>query len=241
MGGWWISDFMQDPDIDGKVWVVSWAVWVVLSICLHELAHGWTAIKLGDDTPTISGHMTWSPMVHMGPMSLVLFVLIGIAWGQMPFNPSKLRGKHAESLVAIAGPLMNLALTILALVLLVLWVPLSRGELIGSVTIQEPLASNMQIFLYLGAMLNIVLMVFNLLPIPPLDGGRIAANLVPAYGRLLMSETGRWVMLGVFILFFLFVGGLLFGIAMLSVEAISQGVWAILFPKMDVDSIFPFL
>lgn len=238
MRGWWISDLLGRDDINGQVWVVSWAVWVILSICLHELSHGWAAIKLGDDTPIISGHMTWNPMVHMGGFSLVVFIFVGIAWGLMPINPAKLRGKYAESVVAVAGPMMNLALAMLAMILLVLWVPLTQGQLIASVTISEPLATNMRTFLALGAMLNIVLMVFNLLPIPPLDGGRIAMNLVPAYGRMIMSKSGRWVMLGAFVLLFMFAGGLLFAIGMLSVEVISQGFWAIFFPNMDAPSNF---
>ena len=240
MDGWWISDLLSNQNINGQVWVVSWAVWVIGSICLHELAHGWTAIKLGDDTPIVTGHMTWNPIVHMGSFSLIVFLFIGIAWGMMPINPSRMRGKHAESIVSLAGPLMNLLLAIIAVMILVLWVPLSQGELIASVTIPEPLATNMRTFLYLGAMLNIVLMIFNLLPIPPLDGGRIAMNLVPAYGRMIMSETGRWVMLGAFVLLFMFAGGLLFGVAILSVEAFSQGFWAIFFPNMDIPTrLFP--
>jgi Zn-dependent protease len=234
MGGWWIADLLSDQTIDGRVWVVSWTVWVILSICLHELAHGWCAIKLGDDTPILAGHMTWNPMVHMGGFSLLMFLFIGIAWGAMPINPSKLRGRHSESLVAVAGPMMNLLLAIVALVLLVLWVPLTQGELISSVTISEPLATNMKTFLHLGAMLNIVLLLFNLLPVPPLDGGRIAMSFIPAYGRMLMSENGRWIVLGVFLLFFMFAGSILFALAGFSVNAVSHGVWAILFPNLSV-------
>ena len=238
MGGWWISDLLSDQSINGQVYVVSWAVWVILSICLHELSHGWAAIKLGDDTPIVTGHMTWNPLVHMGTFSIIIFVVIGIAWGLMPINPSKLRGKYAESIVALAGPMMNLALAMLALILLVLWVPLTQGELISSITIAKPLSTNMQTFLALGAMLNIVLMVFNLLPIPPLDGGRIALNLIPSYRRMIASETGRWVMLGAFVLIFMFAGGLLFAIGMLGVELVSSGIWAIFFPNMDAPSNF---
>jgi Zn-dependent protease len=173
-------------------------------------------------------------MVHMGGFSLLMFLFIGIAWGAMPINPSKLRGRHSESLVAVAGPMMNLLLAIVALVLLVLWVPLTQGELISSVTISEPLATNMKTFLHLGAMLNIVLLLFNLLPVPPLDGGRIAMSFIPAYGRMLMSENGRWIVLGVFLLFFMFAGSILFALAGFSVNAVSHGVWAILFPNLSV-------
>ncbi len=234
MSGWWISDILNAPDINGKVWVVSWIVWVIGSICLHELSHGWTAIRLGDDTPRLSGHMTWNPLVHMGGFSLIIFLLIGIAWGAMPVNPSRLRGKYGDAIVAIAGPAMNLLLAIGALVLLIIWVPLTQGQLIGSITVSDPLATNMRVFLALGAVLNIVLMIFNLLPIPPLDGGRIAMDLIPSFRNMLMSDTGRWVMLGAFVLVFVYAGDIMFGIGFKSVDAISMGIWKAIFPHMDL-------
>ncbi|MEX0876772.1 MAG: site-2 protease family protein [Phycisphaerales bacterium] len=231
--GWWITDLLNDPNINGRVWVVSWIVWVIGSICLHELAHGWTAIKLGDDTPIATGHMTWNPMVHMGMHSLLIFIFIGIAWGMMPINPSRLRGRYAESVVSVAGPLMNLALAVLSLVSLILWVPLAQGQLIGSVTISHPLSENMRTFLHLGAMLNIVLMLFNLLPIPPLDGGRIAMDIFPRYRLAMESESARWMVLGLFVLLFVFGGSLMFIFASLSVEGISDAAWSLFFPNLD--------
>lgn len=230
MSGWWIADYLNDPNINGRVWVVSWIVWVVFSICLHELAHGWTAIRLGDDTPRITGHMTWNPTMHMGMYSLLVFVFIGIAWGAMPVNPSKLRGRYAESVVALAGPIMNLLLAILALVLLILWVPLTQGALVSSVTISDPLATNMGTFLFLGAMLNIVLMLFNLLPVLPLDGGRIAMDIFPRYRQAMQSDTGRWIVLGAFLIFFIFVSPIMFPLARLSVQGITDAAWGLLFP-----------
>jgi Zn-dependent protease len=231
-GGWWITDLLNDPSINGRVWVVSWAVWVIVSICLHELAHGWTAIKLGDDTPRLSGHMTWNPMVHMGPFSLLMFVFIGLAWGMMPVNPNRLRGRYSDAIVALAGPLMNLVLATIAIVGLILWVPLSQGELISSVTISNPLALNMRTFLYLGAILNIVLMLLNLLPAPPLDGGRILMDVSPKFRSLMLTEHGRWIALGVLVIFFILGGALIYNLAGFTVHGISEFVWSVLFPNM---------
>ena len=231
-GGWWITSLLNDPSINGQVWVVSWAVWVVLSICLHELAHGWTAIKLGDDTPRLAGHMTWNPMVHMGPYSLLMFIFIGIAWGAMPVNPSKLKGRYGDAIVSLAGPLMNLILAALALIALIIWKPLCQGQIIGSVTIPHPLSINMNTFLHLGAMLNIVLMLFNLLPVPPLDGGRILMDLLPRYRRIIESENGRWLALGVFIIFFIFMSSLIFVLADAAISGITELFWGIFFPNM---------
>ena len=70
---WWVSDYYQhDPML-----LVSWIFWVVASIALHELAHGYVAIRCGDDTPYHSGHMTWNPLVHMGQTALIMFALFG--------------------------------------------------------------------------------------------------------------------------------------------------------------------
>jgi len=230
MGGWWITDLWSN--VNGPVLVVSWLVWVVFSITLHELAHGWVAIKLGDDTPIHSGHMTWNPMVHMGPYSLVALLLMGIAWGAMPVDPSRLRGKYADTLVSIAGPMMNLGLGLIALVGLILWEPLAGGYIFSSITIDEPLKTNLNIFLVSGAFLNFVLMLFNLLPTPPLDGGRMLMNLWAPYRRLMQSENGQWIGLGIFILFFVFGAPILFPVArelMFGVKDLAQGL---LFPSM---------
>ena len=230
MSGWWLTDLWSS--LHGQVLVVSWLVWVIVSIALHELAHGWTAIKLGDDTPIRTGHMTWNPMVHMGPFSFAALLLMGIAWGAMPVDPSRLRGKHADTLVTAAGPLMNLALALVVLLVLVFWEPFAGGYLFSGVTVQDPLKTNLLIFLITGAKLNCVLMLFNLLPVPPLDGGRILMNLVPSYDRLMRSEHGQFIGLGIFILFFVFFAGPLFVISDAVVVVITDFVHAVLFPSM---------
>ncbi len=231
MSGWWLSDLWSSQH--GQVLVVSWLVWVIFSITLHELAHGWTAVKLGDDTPIRLGHMTWNPMVHMGPYSMVVLLLLGIAWGAMPVDSSKLRGKHADTLVTVAGPIMNFALGLITLFLLVFWLPLAEGHILSSVTFQDPLKTNLLIFLRTGALLNFVLMMFNLLPVPPLDGGRILMNLHPPFARLMRSENGQWVGFGIFILFFIFGANLLFGLSHEFVSIVPELIQSVLFPSMS--------
>ena len=78
MQGWWVHKLYYG---DGPVMLAAWVFWVIFSITLHELGHGWAAIRQGDETPRETGHMTWNPLVHMGPWSLAMFALIGIAWG----------------------------------------------------------------------------------------------------------------------------------------------------------------
>ncbi|VAX40844.1 hypothetical protein MNBD_PLANCTO03-1356, partial [hydrothermal vent metagenome] len=86
-GGWWVEVYWQQD----KVLLVSWVFWLFVSIVLHELAHGFAAIRCGDRTPIELGHMTPNPLVHMGPASLIAFALFGLAWGSMPVNPSRFR------------------------------------------------------------------------------------------------------------------------------------------------------
>ena len=106
MATWWVIEaWEQSPVLLG-----SWVFWVFFSITLHELGHGWAAMRVGDQTPRLTGHMTWNPIVHMGPVSLVLFALLGLCWGAMPVDPSRFRGKHADAKVAFAGPMMNFSL-----------------------------------------------------------------------------------------------------------------------------------
>ena len=198
MSGWWVADLLHDPN-RGPVKLVSWIVLVIGSIVLHELSHGWAALRLGDTTPRDSGHMTWNPLVHMGPWSLAAFAVIGIAWGMMPVDPSRLRGRRGEAWVALAGPAMNIAIALVCFAALVLW-----DVLAGRTGAAEPLRTNLLIFFRLGVWLNLVLAVFNLVPVLPLDVGRIAANLWRGYRELAASEHGQWLMLGGFILFFWF-------------------------------------
>ena len=152
--------------------LVSWIFWVIAAITLHELAHGWAAIYEGDDTPIVTGHMTANPIVHMGVPSIVVFLLLGIAWGLMPINPHRFRhGKWGRILVSAAGPVMNLVLAFINLTILAFVIDL-EGE-----------QTDLTIFLFTGGFLNFVLFAFNLLPIPPLDGSVIISNLSPTVAR----------------------------------------------------------
>ena len=190
--GWWIAELLESGQ---TALLISWIVWVIGSICLHELAHGWAAIRLGDDTPIVTGHMTWNPLVHMGPWSLLMFAVVGFAWGLMPISPHKLRGRHGEAIVAFAGPAMNIALALLSMVLGGIWV--AYGGAAG-----EPLYANLDTFFRVGVMLNIILAVLNLLPAPPLDGSRILSHYHRGYRELLRNPRAQMVSLVVLLVVF---------------------------------------
>lgn len=208
MSGWWISEYAGQF---GPAFVVSWLFWVIFSIVLHELSHGWAALALGDDTPRVSGHVTWNPLVHMGTFSLILLALVGIAWGAMPVNTGRLRGRFGDAKVSAAGPAMNLLLAVVSLACCVAWVIVA-----DRMNVREPLWSNMARFFWIGAFLNIVLAMFNLIPAPPLDGSRILASLVPGYGRIFESPNGQWFGLGIFLLVFWLAADLLFAVGMIA-------------------------
>jgi len=188
--------------------LVSWVFWVLLSITLHELAHGWAALWQGDDTPRRLGRMTPNPIVHMGWMSLLMFAIVGIAWGVMPTDPSRYRWRRqGRAFVAIAGPAMNVLLAFISLTILAFWVQYGPTA--------EPLHQNMQMFLMSGGWLNLALAAFNLIPVPPLDGSGVLMGL--SYRCYQFFQKPEIQMYGMFVLLAIFisgVGSLFFGAAM---------------------------
>ncbi|WP_414572576.1 site-2 protease family protein [Nostoc sp. CCY 9925] len=162
---------------------------VIFSITLHELAHGWAAMSQGDNTPQKTGHLTLNPVVHMGKESIIFLCLMGIAWGQMPVNPSKFRSpKLGNILVSAAGPLSNLALGILFIVVL---------KLLGNLSLSGLFSVE---FIYLAARINLILFLFNLLPIPPLDGFHVFSEIFPKLKPLENTQFGLFAMMLLFII-----------------------------------------
>ncbi len=161
---------------------------LIVSITLHELAHGWAAIGQGDDTPQKEGHITLNPVVHLGVPSLIFLCIAGIAWGQMPVDPRNFRHpKWSNVIVSAAGPLMNLAIALFCVVLL---------KLSDETFLRQVLSSQ---FLYIAALYNFVLMLFNFLPIPPLDGFHVASEFFPSLKPLQGSPWGYAILMILFI------------------------------------------
>jgi Zn-dependent protease len=233
MGGmdWWVSSVYQNGGIS---MLLAWIFWVIGSIVLHELAHGWVAIRSGDNTPRESGHMTWNPLVHMGFHSLLFFAVLGIAWGAMPVNPDRFRDRYDPAKVAAAGPAMNLGLALVCAVGFCVWLPLATKMWFPSLDVPEHVGRNVLVFFELGLMLNLVLMMFNLLPVPPLDGSRIVGNFSWRYERFWQGEHAQWIALAALVGLFFFGGKFLFPVARdLSDEitgAISRGLFRVFPP-----------
>ena len=148
---------------------------IVVSVVLHELAHGVVAIWEGDRTPIELGHMTANPIVHMGMMSLIAAFVVGMAWGAMPVTPHRFRHRrYGDVLVSLAGPVANLLLAVVALVIF------------GLCATPDPtpgLAENGQTLLWTFGYFNIGLAIFNMGPVPPLDGSRVLSGISSGYKR----------------------------------------------------------
>jgi len=147
---------------------------IVVALTLHEYAHALVADRLGDRTARSMGRLTLNPLAHVDPLGLLLLFLAGFGWAKpVPVNPYNLRGDPQKGmlLVSLAGPLSNLVIAFLSAVLLGL--------------LYACRAPNIEQVMNYMIRINVVLAVFNLLPVPPLDGSRVLAGLVPGSSRWL--------------------------------------------------------
>jgi len=155
---------------------------LLFSLTIHEMAHAWTADRLGDPTARLLGRVSLNPLVHADPIGTVLFPLIAmftgvplIGWAKpVPVNVRQLRHHRRDYvLVAAAGPASNLLLALASAIALSI-LPVSPQTL-GEPNVSAPLAA----LLSQAMRLNVLLAVFNMIPIPPLDGGNVLAGLLP--------------------------------------------------------------
>jgi Zn-dependent protease len=164
----------------GTAGAAAYLFWCIASITLHELAHGWAALWQGDDTPRTYGRMTWNPVVHMGFFSLLCLALVGIAWGMMPTDPSKYRwGRQGRIMVSGAGPAMNIVLFLLCWAV----VGVVKGLGLDPAGQDDSIWQRIVDFAVIGGLLNGMLALFNLLPLPPFDGASIVAGFSRTYYR----------------------------------------------------------
>ena len=167
--------------------MISGAILVLVTITVHELAHGYVAYMIGDPTAKNAGRLSLNPLVHLDPLGAILLFVAGFGWAKpVPINPFFFKGNRSRGimLVSAAGPLANLLLALI----LALSIPLVSSF---SVTVLQIVAN--------GIYLNIYMALFNLIPIPPLDGSKILAGLIPkgaAYKYLnVMDQYGMIILL----------------------------------------------
>lgn len=170
---------------------------IFCTLPIHEYAHAWMAVKLGDDTPRLSGRLTLRPMAHIDPIGALMILLVGFGYAKpVQVNMHNLKnGRKSFALVALAGPVSNL---IMALIFTfcetVIYVIAYNANI--PVNVYMVLSS----FFSFAASINISLAVFNLLPIPPLDGSRIANLLLPSKYYYTIMKYERYIMIGMFVL-----------------------------------------
>jgi Zn-dependent protease len=160
-------EYLLSPDR-----LIALLIMCLTSMPVHEWAHAWTAYELGDDTAALQGRLTLNPLAHMDLYGTISLFLGFLGWGKpVPVNIYRLRGNMRASwaLVSFAGPFSNLVMAMLAAI------PLRLRLLVGS---SDVILFLQQIFVYM-VVINLSLMLFNLIPIPPLDGSRILAWLLP--------------------------------------------------------------
>lgn len=195
---------------------------VLFAITVHEVAHGWVAKQLGDPTADQLGRLTLNPLKHIDPIGtilvpLVMIVTLGVAIGwakPVPVNWQNLHHpKRDMAIVAAAGPAANLMMTLFwAIIIKIMF--FFPGAASG---FAQPLIYMAQI----GILINVLLMVFNLLPIPPLDGGRVAVGLLPNPWSVYLSRIEPYG-------FFILVGLMLSGVLWFIIRPLQNFVYQIL-------------
>ncbi len=159
---------------------ISTVLIVIFSVVIHELAHAFMALNQGDSTAKDAGHLTLNPIKHMGVSGIVFLLLFGIAWGVTPVNPANFKyPKLSPVFVSLAGPLSNLILGFCFVAFFVLKASFASHNVFHAVTIGQDLTVFVDKILYLGALINFVLFLFNLVPLPPLDGFKACEELIP--------------------------------------------------------------
>lgn len=181
-----------------------WAIPVLFAITLHEVAHGWTARFFGDHTAQLLGRLSLNPLRHVDPLGTVMIPGTLLAFGffppfgwakPMPVETSGLRNPRRTLIaVALAGPAANILMAILWCGVLALVLQIRRGQTLDNWVLLMAQA---------GIKVNAVLAVFNLLPIPPLDGGRVLVGILPARwgaGLEKIAPAGMFIVVGLSVL-----------------------------------------
>lgn len=182
---------------------------LLLALTVHEAAHAWAAFRLGDPTAKLQGRLSLNPLVHIDPIGTVMLPLLALATGAPILGwakPVPVDGRYLKNFrrdfmwIALAGPASNLLLAVLASALLRA-LPLMPVS-VGAIALVEPLLQ----FAYGFFRINILLAVFNMIPVPPLDGSNVVAALLPPGLAIKWDQVRQY---GIFILYGLMLSGVL--------------------------------
>lgn len=177
-----------------KEWIMMIPI-VLIALTFHEFAHAWVSTKLGDPTPRMTGRLSLNPLAHLDPIGAVLMLVTRFGWAKpVQINASYYKNpKLGMALTAAAGPLMNLALAIVSMLLYTLVFIITYKTRV----ISEVACGNIGYFLQLLALVNLSFMIFNIIPIPPLDGSRVLSIILPtnAYFRVQKYERYSFILI----------------------------------------------
>jgi Zn-dependent protease len=169
------------PSLISRIFVL------LIAFAVHEFAHAWTADRFGDLTPRSNGRLTLNPLAHLDPMGSLMLIVVGFGWARpVEVNPYALarRSPSAMMWVSLAGPVSNLLMAMLAAI------PFRVGLVSTFVAFASPgnILPSLDKLLYEFVLINLILMLFNLIPISPLDGEKIAYHLLPPSGQQVMDN-----------------------------------------------------
>ena len=183
--------------IDLVIYVSSIAFVVFCATPLHEFAHAFVAVKLGDDTPRLRGRLTINPMAHIDMRGALMIFLFGFGYAKpVEVRMRKFKKpKRDMALVALAGPVSNILQSLILLFVYNALTHFGAGN-------DNAIMVYMGMFFFYAAVININLAVFNLLPVPPLDGSRLATALLPSKYYYKIMQYERYIMIGLFVLLF---------------------------------------
>lgn len=175
-------------NIDGLLVLLITLPAILIAITFHEFAHAFAADKLGDNTPRNQGRLTLNPLKHIDPIGFALLIVAGFGWGKpVQVNPRyfnrKISMSKAEAIVAFAGPLMNILLAIISTIVMAC---LLKFELINNLPTRTMWL--ILVFIIELILINIGLGLFNLIPLPPLDGFKILNNFLPSNAKEWMAK-----------------------------------------------------
>lgn len=181
---------------------------ILIALTLHELSHGFVAYRLGDLTAKSQGRLSFNPLKHLDPIGTLLLLFVGFGWAKpVPVNPYALKKKPDTGMawVAAAGPASNLFLALLGGISLMFYGNLFGYDWLYSADFSAELYFGL-FFIYF-IQINIVLMIFNLIPIPPLDGSRIVTVFLKPAARMRYNQLERYGMLIMLLICVVPIGG----------------------------------